>query len=206
VSVVGLWDLLVAHRRTPSFRRTLVLLAGVVCVALAGGRYYGRDSRRVPTTAGIEELRYGIHLVDQGEYERAVELLPGALAVLDLNTGRSSYALALRHVGRPEEAVAQYESILARDGDDWRTWGNLGKCLVEDFGDLGRAEVAYRKAVELEPAFAEAWFDLGQIVLKQRRPAEAVELLQRAAELAPPDSPLQRDALELARMAALLVE
>jgi len=45
----------------------------------------------------------------------------------------------------------------------------------------------YRKAVELDPEFVTAYINLGVVYLQQQKPAEAVEVLERAYRLRPED-------------------
>jgi serine/threonine-protein kinase len=50
-------------------------------------------------------------------------------------------------------------------------------------GKLAEAEAAYRKAIELKPEYAEAHCDLGQVLLRQGRFAEALAARKRGHEL-----------------------
>ncbi len=52
-------------------------------------------------------------------------------------------------------------------------------------GDTKRAEAAYRKSLEQEPAFAPAYRGLGFLYVKLKDPAKARPLLQKYLELAP---------------------
>lgn len=52
-------------------------------------------------------------------------------------------------------------------------------------GRPDQAEHYWRLAVERDPNLPDAWLDLGNLAIARRRPREAVELLTRAAELAP---------------------
>src|SRR5687768_1025499 len=52
-------------------------------------------------------------------------------------------------------------------------------------GRLGEAEAAYRAAVARNPRDARALHLLGMLLIQSRRPGEAVQLLQRAALIAP---------------------
>ena len=56
-------------------------------------------------------------------------------------------------------------------------------CQVK--GDLTEAEAHYRRAVSLKRGFAEAWSNLGVVLLAQRRPLDAVVCLERAVALRP---------------------
>jgi tetratricopeptide (TPR) repeat protein len=71
---------------------------------------------------------------------------------------------------------------------------NLGTYVAEA-GDLPSAEQCFARAVELEPDFAEAQYNLGLALLQMNRPDEAVAPFTRAAELAP-NEPKARRALQ----------
>lgn len=55
-------------------------------------------------------------------------------------------------------------------------------------GQYERAIDAYRRAIELEPTYADAYNNLGNIYLLQKRYYEAIELFQRALRYHPSDA------------------
>jgi tetratricopeptide (TPR) repeat protein len=61
----------------------------------------------------------------------------------------------------------------------------LDGCRAEDAGDLGHAEVYYRHAVELEPSFAAAHTNIGNIAYRRGDAAAARRAYERALELDP---------------------
>jgi eukaryotic-like serine/threonine-protein kinase len=99
-----------------------------------------------------------------------------------------------RLAGRPAQARQAYEQALTRLPDDAqrrfnRMWilGELGLVEVE-LGQLKEAEAALSEALTISiadqrvdsPVRAEAWVGGARILLAQRRPAEALPLLERA--------------------------
>ena len=60
----------------------------------------------------------------------------------------------------------------------------LGSALFA-VGDLAAAEAALRRALNLRPAYADAWCDLGATLSAAGRPQEALAALSRAGALAP---------------------
>ncbi|MGE5656540.1 MAG: tetratricopeptide repeat protein [Actinomycetota bacterium] len=52
-------------------------------------------------------------------------------------------------------------------------------------GDLPKAEVAFRKAVEIDPTFAEAYANLGSVLANQNKLAEAIPAFLQAIRLQP---------------------
>lgn len=54
-------------------------------------------------------------------------------------------------------------------------------------GDLDAAVEKYRKCVELDPSFFDAWHALGMALMKSGRSSEAIEAGLKAVELRPND-------------------
>lgn len=61
----------------------------------------------------------------------------------------------------------------------------LEGCRAEDAGDLGLAELSYRRALELEPALAAALTNLGNLCYRRGETAAARRAYERALELEP---------------------
>lgn len=103
---------------------------------------------------------------------------------------QDAYALASRaHVRaqlrRRSEAIEDARALVAahpkRSAADWF---NLAY-LLEDAGDIHKAELAFREAVALDPKLDRAWYGLGLTLIRQQRFDEAVSALKRNTELQP---------------------
>ncbi|HZV91574.1 MAG TPA: tetratricopeptide repeat protein [Caldimonas sp.] len=94
--------------------------------------------------------------------------------------GRSVAFLPLALPARPATSEPQ-ES----DGDA-ATWFARGEAL--ETSDRGAAEAAYRRALALDPAYADAYLNLGALLCEARRCAEAVTLYDRAVRRFPGDA------------------
>jgi tetratricopeptide (TPR) repeat protein len=101
-----------------------------------------------------------------------------------------AYALASRaHLrakrGARAEAIADARALVAahpqRSAADWF---NLA-FLLEEAGQLDEAEVAFRRAVALDPKLDRAWYGLGLVLIRLQRFEEAVPALKRNTELQP---------------------
>ena len=101
-----------------------------------------------------------------------------------------AYALASRaHVlaqlGRRDDAIADARRLTTahpqRSAGDWF---NLA-FLLEAAGRNDEAEVAFRRAVALDPKLDRAWYGLGLVLIRQGRLDEAVGALKRNTELQP---------------------
>ncbi|MBW2465012.1 MAG: tetratricopeptide repeat protein [Deltaproteobacteria bacterium] len=81
--------------------------------------------------------------------------------------------------GKGAEAQVVLEAAIAEAPEDLRAHLDLGLAF-ELQGQPGPAEAAYRRALEIEPAFPEALNNLGLLLREQGRQDEAVEVLRRA--------------------------
>ncbi|HMP76207.1 MAG TPA: tetratricopeptide repeat protein [Kiritimatiellia bacterium] len=58
-------------------------------------------------------------------------------------------------------------------------------------GDLGDARTAARQAVEIDPAYADAWKQLGRVQMLARQPDDALRALDTARQLKPGDAEIE---------------
>lgn len=71
-----------------------------------------------------------------------------------------SYALALKHEGRYDEAINIYDSLIAKRPSPL-LYNNLGNCYVA-IGDIEKAKELYRKSLELQP-LASTFYNLSVV-------------------------------------------
>lgn len=109
------------------------------------------------------------------EFNEARMLDPGNGSAL---IGAAALAATL---GRFAEAITFYRQMLARDPLRHSVRNNLGFVLYYD-GQLTDAEQTQRELVELAPDYGSAQLTLGQVLLAQGRPQEALEAIQREAD------------------------
>jgi predicted O-linked N-acetylglucosamine transferase (SPINDLY family) len=101
-------------------------------------------------------------------------------------TVQQALATALEHhrAGRLAQAEAGYRQVLAADDTSAETWSNLGFCLIQQ-RDPHRADIACRRAIELNPNLANAHANLGNALMRQARIDEAIAALRTAITLNP---------------------
>lgn len=113
-----------------------------------------------------------------------------------LNPGEKSYWLALGQIGlklaeertdpdEAREAEAALEKALALDPYDPNVHLARGRAfgtwlLGEDKKRLPKAVAAYKKAVELDPELAVAWYELGMAYVNQKKIDEAIKAWNQA--------------------------
>lgn len=107
-------------------------------------------------------------------------------ASFELNPERKRLAHAAEHhkAGRLEEAEQQYRLLLRDNPRNVDAHRLLAGILVAR-GLADEGEVHLRRALSLAPDFSLAMLDLGQLLHEQHRYLEAIEVLERAAELEP---------------------
>ena len=127
-------------------------------------------------SAAAELAKAGLHEEAVPRLEALVERFPGMM------DGRVQLASSLRALGRPEEALAQYQAALEERP---AAAGPLLVKIAEIYLSLGQVKEAAehaRAAVDPEPV--EAWSLLSRIALARGESEEAVRALRRSLEAA----------------------
>jgi len=97
---------------------------------------------------------------------------------------RLAQAMRVHQSGDAAAALALYQALLAEAPDNPTLHNFLGMAQIQQqrFAD-GEAHV--RRALELDPAYAEAWNSLGNLYRLAGRPEEALDAYQQMTRLAP---------------------
>jgi Flp pilus assembly protein TadD len=123
-----------------------------------------------------------IHLEDK-DYEETLSACREALTINPRNLEtRNLVAIALRRMGRIDEAIENYRSLLAQKPGQARLHFNLGIAYAKK-NDLETALSWYKTALDLKPNFAEARNNLGETYLRLGRLADAEAELRSALAL-----------------------
>ena len=125
----------------------------------------------------------------QGEMDEAVSLIQRALAAVPNNASAwNNLGNVLLLAGRGEDAADAYDHAVTHgEGTDAvRALNNLG-VLHRKLGRLDRSELALRHAVERDPAFADAWYNLSTTLIKQGRVHDGLVAHSKAVALWPED-------------------
>jgi tetratricopeptide (TPR) repeat protein len=109
------------------------------------------------------------------EYERALGIDPG------MRAARIALARAYNAAAHYTHALAQCERLLANDPDDAEAWNAYGNAR-RGMDDLGEAEVAYRRAIEVRPGYGAAHHNLGALLSRESRHEEALVQLVLAGK------------------------
>lgn len=142
--------------------------------------------RAIHANLGLALARLGRHDDAIASYRSALALEPRHAATL-AKLGR-----VLSQTGRFDEAIESLARAWALDPGNPDTANAFGAALAGSGGEAqaSEARVAFRRAVELDPAFGEAWRNFGLLEAKHERWSEAASAFARAVELEPPDADL----------------
>lgn len=113
------------------------------------------------------------------ELQETIRLDPDLfLAYFSLNT------IYLYEVGDLDAAITTAQRQIARSEHSPRAYGQIGAAHTGK-GDLRQAEMAFRKALELDPRFVNDWYRIGHVLRLQGRYQEARQAYLRTLELDP---------------------
>ena len=93
-------------------------------------------------------------------------------------------AVKFHSQGNISEATKYYQYFINQGFKDHRVFSNYG-IILRDLGKLKEAEFSYRKAIKIEPNYAEAHYNLGNILLGLGKLKEAELSYRKAIELKP---------------------
>ncbi|MBW3050147.1 hypothetical protein DNJ72_08325 [Prochlorococcus marinus XMU1403] len=82
------------------------------------------------------------------------------------------------------EAAKYYQYLIDQGYKDHRVFSNYG-VILKDLGKSKEAEFSYRKAIEINPDFADAHVNLGVILIDLGKSEEAIIHWEKAVELKP---------------------
>src|SRR5262245_48415609 len=137
------------------------------------------------STSDRQLLQEGVQLLQAGRGNEAASRFNGVLA------RQPRQPDALHYLGLVAYQAQQYETAarligesIAEKSDDAAVHSNLGNALTM-LNRFSEAEAAFRRALELNPQFADAWFNIGNILRHEQRYAEADGAYRNAIALVP---------------------
>ena len=124
----------------------------------------------------------GVVLLEQGRHAQALAYLDRALQLEPEHAqALLNSAMLIQETGNTQlraTALARLHTLVAKGKANERVYFNLGM-LAMDEKDLGKAELWFRKAIELKPDFRSALFNLALLLSDSGRPLEAAPLLHQ---------------------------
>ncbi len=150
----------------------------------AGLKLAGEDQSEMnwPELDDAFGLLAQIHLENK-DYEKTLSACREALSINPRNLETQNLmAIALRRMGRVDEAIDKYISLLVQKPRLARVRYNLGIACAKK-GDLDAALASYKTALAIKPNFVEARNNLGETYLKLGRVEDAEAELRKAVAL-----------------------
>jgi tetratricopeptide (TPR) repeat protein len=142
------------------------------------------EMERVQINLGISATsNLGICLMNLGKYEDALGWFERNRKLL--SSTYFNIGLTLYKMKRDKEALKNIQRALDIKPNNPEYLNLLGK-LYTNLGNFKAAEKALRRSLELNPEYADSYYDLGNLMLKLKdRRQEALRCLERAIELNP---------------------
>lgn len=133
------------------------------------------------------------HYRERGHFEEAIQLYEQIIPLTQRDPalfplGRSAvlgnYGLALEKADRLEEALSAYEQIVAM-GEQEHLAGAMmmAGTILHRMGDFEGAIQRFQEAIQVNPTFGEAYFNLAPSLFEVKRSKEAFESLVQARQL-----------------------
>jgi tetratricopeptide (TPR) repeat protein len=159
-----------------------------------------KEAVSIDPTVGAYRDTLGLVYLELGRPDLAIEELRKAVE-LDPKLADAHFHLgtAYAETGRWEEAVASYRQALAQPTLTIHDYvhQNLGLALYH-LKRYPEAESSLRFALSLDPKMQAAYYNLGLVLVAERRRSEALAAFRQARQLAP-DTPFGQAALERLR-------
>jgi Flp pilus assembly protein TadD len=130
-------------------------------------------------------IMLGVAYEEAGQMDTAVDTFwLGTIAAPDRPEMHCNLAIALVNVGRTAEALPPLYRAIELDPANIPAWSQLGEVYIT-LGDYRRAEMAYRRVVELTPKDGQALYRVAELDFLMGRAAEALAYAHAATEAAP---------------------
>ena len=135
----------------------------------------------------IAHCGLGAILVDQGQFDQAIEHFSEALRVApNLAEAQFNMGVAQHRSGALDGAIGYYRQALRLQTRMFLAHNNLGLAL-QDQGKLEQAVEHYRRALDINPRFPDARNNLAGVLAQQGKPEEAFSHWRELLRLQPDD-------------------
>lgn len=133
--------------------------------------------------SGVDALQESDRLIQEGEYQAALEPLKVAVQSLPKTPQTWNYlGMALQGGGKLNNAQKAYGKALKLDAKFSAAYYNLGVVYLE-LKDFQRALLAFKRFTELEQNDPNGWLKMGSAYLQSRNFSEAEDCFKRVIRL-----------------------
>lgn len=173
--------------KTPSWP---LLLIPIGILALAGLIVFADLTKIVGPDKSFEE---GLEAFNQGKHIEAIRKLSKANRDREGDIeARFLLGASYHNYGWHDEALKQYEDV-------WRICVNKIELamrnaarIYEQRGEIDLATTSIRRALAVNPEAADLWFQLGNLLIRQKKIPEALAAVRNACRLAPQNQDYKR--------------
>jgi tetratricopeptide (TPR) repeat protein len=159
-----------ANRRARTF--SLILLSAFL-LALSACATKPEDAET--------RINQGDQSFEAKDYDKAVKNYTAAIEVKPEATVYQKRAKAYAAEGKHQEAINDFHQVLDRDQNSAEVWAGLGISSTET-KDYSVAEAAFRKALQLDPNYAEAYYWRARMSQAQGEKESAIADFKRFVE------------------------
>jgi arylsulfatase A-like enzyme/tetratricopeptide (TPR) repeat protein len=157
------------------------------------GQHRAADAVRLLNAAPADQAtspdllaKLGTALREAGDYAGSARAVERARAAGNQNPELlDDLGVAYARMGRTREARAMFDALLAENPRAAGTWYNVGLLEMSQHRE-DEAAAAFRRAVDADPSYGDAWQALGAALVGRDRPA-AIAAWRRAEALLPHD-------------------
>jgi tetratricopeptide (TPR) repeat protein len=127
----------------------------------------------------------GVSLSRAEKFAEALDAFDYALLIrADFPPALFNKANALAQLGRHQEAIDTYKSVLDTDEPQANVYLHIGE-LYEHINQPELALINYSKAIRLDSGLSDAWLGMGIVLDQQNRLSEGIHYIKKALELEP---------------------
>jgi len=132
---------------------------------------------------------YSMFLRSYGQYERGQEHIRRAVQLDPLSSVlQTNLGTVLVELGRPKEALSQYQKIIDMDAGYPPAYWSIGGIYWTEYGQLAEALTWFKQSLDRNPGNAKITAWIGLLYLDLGDEAEAERWISAAEERAPDDS------------------
>ncbi|MCP4711491.1 MAG: tetratricopeptide repeat protein [Planctomycetes bacterium] len=197
------------YRKNVSIVATLIILGALTACTWRQVGFWCDSITLFEHSLSINDKNYlahnhiGYDYAEKGEFDKAIEHHLLALEI------KSNYTEALVNLGRElvsiqqySKAIPWYQQALENNPNNIEALNGLGAALYADAvtdqtNDFTEAENACRKAIALNPNYSNAYYNLGQIYIKQNKIDLALEQYRQMIRINPYDTRAQQQIQQL---------
>lgn len=164
-----------------------LILVAALAILLTSVRLQQSILKKQPDYTSQQLYDQAVQQVDKGQYATAETYLEQALLKQDDATYRNQLAVVKYRLKKYQEAIDQYQKLIAAGKDASFAWNGIGNAY-RDWADQdthrqgefrGDAEDAYKKAITLNSGYVAAYSNLALLYVEEGKKDAAISMLNQ---------------------------